>query len=168
MANLLSSRVDVAAPSTDTGSGWLGLLVVKSGRQETRVGVVVFIRMRERAVFLDFVTFIGGGCMRGKWLIEQKPLEAGCLVLVIDDIQPRQRWPLAVVSAAPSSGDGFRRRAFLRFLRSLGFLRFIGFLRFLRSNANGQRLERDLGKVVHLRRDGEKDGGSVEREVEVV
>ena len=56
---------------------------------------------------------------------------------------------------------------FLRFLRSLGFLRFIGFLRFLRSNANGRRLERDLGKVVHLRRDGEKDGDLVEREVAV-
>ena len=64
-----------------------------------------------------------------------------------------------MVRAAPLGGGGLRWRGFLYFLR---------FLRFLRSNANGQRLERDLGKVVHLKRDGEKDGGSVEREVEVV
>ena len=53
-------------------------------------------------------------------------------------------------------GDGF-----------LPFLRFLGFLRFLRSNANGQRLERDIGKIVLIERDGEKDGGLVEREVVV-
>ena len=86
---------------------------------------------------------------RTKWLVEQKPLEIGSLVLVVDDIQPRERWPLAVVTAAPLSEDGLQRRVFLRL-------------------ANGQRLERDIRKVVLLERDGEKDGGSVEREVEVV
>ena len=53
---------------------------------------------------------------------------------------------------------------FPRFPPFLGFVRFLGFLR---PNANAQRLERDLGKVVHLRRDGEKDGDLVEREVAV-
>ena len=47
------------------------------------------------------------------------------------------------------------------------FPRFPRFLRFLRSNANGQRLERDIGKMVLLERDGEKDGGLVERVVAV-
>ena len=66
-------------------------------------------------------------------------------MLVVDDIQPRERWPLAVVTAAPISGDGLQRRVFLRL-------------------ANGQRLERDIRKVVLLERDGEKDG-LVTREV---
>ena len=69
---------------------------------------------------------------------------------------------MTVVTATPLSGDGLRRRGFPRFLR------FLDFLRFLRSKADGQRLECDVGKVVHLKGDGEKDGGSVEREVEVV
>merc|ERR1711942_121667 len=84
-ANLPSFLVGVVAPFMDTGFGWLGLLVVKSGRQERRVGVVVFIRMRERAVFLDFVASIGGSCMRTRWLIEKRPLEVGCLAWVMDD-----------------------------------------------------------------------------------
>ena len=85
---------------------------------------------------------------RTKWLVEQRPLEVGSLVLVVDDIQPRERWPLAVVTAAPLSEDGLQRRVFLRL-------------------ASGQRLERDLRKVVLLERDGEKDGGLVEKVVMV-
>ena len=162
MANLPSFRVGVAAPFTETGVDSLGPLMEKSGRQGRRVCVVVFICMRGRAVFLDFGTSIDGSSRRTKWLVERKPLGVGSLAWVMDDIQSRERWLLAVVSAAPLSDDGFRRLGFLRFLR------FLGFLRFLRSNANGQRLERDIGEVVYLRRDGEKDGDSVGREVEVV
>ena len=85
---------------------------------------------------------------RTKWLVEKEPLEVGSLVLVVDDIQPRERWPLAVVTAAPISGDGLQRRVFLRL-------------------ANGQRLERDIRKVVLLERDGEKDGAVTREVVEV-
>ena len=74
---------------------------------------------------------------RSKWLCEKRPLEVGSLVLVVDDIQPRERWPLAVVTAAPLSGDGLQRRVELRL-------------------ANGQCLERDIRKVVLLERDGEQ------------
>ena len=77
---------------------------------------------------------------RSKWLMDKKPLEVGSLVLVVDEIQPRERWPLAVVTAAPVSGDGLQRRVELRL-------------------ANGQCLERDIRKIVLLERDGEKGGG---------
>ena len=83
---------------------------------------------------------------RSKWLVEKEPLEVGSLVLVVDDIQPRERWPLAVVTAAPLSSDGLQRRVFLRL-------------------SNGQHLERDIRKVVLLERDGEKDGVKVVREM---
>ena len=76
---------------------------------------------------------------RSKWLVEKEPLTVGSLVLVVDDIQPRERWPLALVTAAPLSSDGLQRRVSLRLL-------------------NGQHLERDIRKVVLLERDGEKDG----------
>ena len=140
MANFPSFRVGVAAPFMDAGVGWLGSLVEKSGRQEGRVGVVVFVCMRGRAVFLDCATSIDGSS-DGRW----------------------RRWLQEDIPF-------LRFLRFLRFLgsRRLGFLRFLGFLPFLRSNANGQRLGRDIGEVVHLRRDGERDGGLVEREVEVV
>ena len=65
--------------------------------------------------------------------------------MVMDSIQPRERWSLALVTAAPSSGDGLQRRVSLRL-------------------SNGQHLERDIRKVVLLERDGEKDGVKVERD----
>ena len=65
---------------------------------------------------------------------------------MVDDIQPRERWPLAVVTAAPLSSDGLQRRVSLRL-------------------SNGQHLERDIRKVVLLERDGEKDGVKVVKEM---
>ena len=82
---------------------------------------------------------------RSQWLAEKEPLEVGSVVLVVDSIQPRERWSLALVTAAPLSSDGLRRRVSLRF-------------------SNGQHLERDIRKVVLLERDGEKDGVKVERD----
>ena len=73
---------------------------------------------------------------RSQWLVETKPLKVGSLALVVDDILPRERWPLALVTAAPLSSDGLQRRVFLRL-------------------SNGQHLERDIRKVVLLERDGE-------------
>ena len=70
---------------------------------------------------------------RSKWLVEGEPLEVGSVVLVVDSIQPRERWPLALVTAAPLSGDGLRRHIFFRL-------------------SNGQHLEREIKKVVLLER----------------
>ena len=64
----------------------------------------------------------------------------------LDDIQPRERWSLALVTAAPLSSDGLQSRISFR-LRG------------------GQQLERDIRKVVLLERDGEKDGVKVDREM---
>ena len=83
---------------------------------------------------------------RSKWLVEREPLEVGSLVLVVDDIQPRERWPLAVVTAAPLGSDGLQQRVSLRL-------------------SNGQHLERDIRKVVLLERDGERDGVRVQGEM---
>ena len=72
-------------------------------------------------------------------LDEKEPLEVGRSVLVLDDIQPRERWSLALVTAAPLSSDRLQLRVSFRL-------------------SNGQHLERDIRKVVLLERDGEKDG----------
>ena len=82
---------------------------------------------------------------RSEWLVEKEPLEVGSLALVIDSIQPRERWSLALMTAAPLSSDGLQRRVFLRL------------------SSGGQQLERDIGKVV-LERDGVKDGVKVKRD----
>ena len=83
---------------------------------------------------------------RSKWLVEKEPREVGSLVLVVDDILPRERWPLALVTAAPLSSDGLQLSVSLRLF-------------------NGQHLERDIRKVVLLERDGEKDGVKVDKEM---
>ena len=64
----------------------------------------------------------------------------------LDDFQPRGRWPLALVTAAPSGSDGLQKRVLLRL-------------------SSGQHLERDIRKVVLLERDGEKDGVKVDKEM---
>ena len=87
-----------------------------------------------------------GDVIPATFSIEKEPLEVGSLALVVDSIQPRERWSLALVTAAPLSGDGLQRRVFLRL-------------------SNGQHLERDIRKVVLLERDGEKDGVKVVKEL---
>ena len=43
---------------------------------------------------------------RSKWLVKVKPLEVGDVVLMVDEIQPRERWALAVVVDFEQSEDG--------------------------------------------------------------
>ena len=47
---------------------------------------------------------------RSKWLVKVKPLEVGDVVLMVDEIQPRERWALAVVVGFEQSEDGGTRR----------------------------------------------------------
>ena len=47
---------------------------------------------------------------RLKWLMEEKMLEECDVVLVVDEIQPRERWSLALVVEAVMSEDGRQRR----------------------------------------------------------
>ena len=66
------------------------------------------------------------------------PLSVGDVVLMVDEIQPRERWSLAVVVDFDRSEDGETRRYKLR-------------------TSNGQLFERDIQKIVVLERgdDGE-------------
>ena len=75
---------------------------------------------------------------RSKWLVRMRPLAVGDVVLMVDEIQPRERWNLAVVTDFDRSEDGETRRYKLR-------------------TANGQLFERDIRKIVVLERgdDGE-------------
>ena len=75
---------------------------------------------------------------RIKWLVRVKPLAVGDVVLMVDEIQPRKRWALAVVVDFDQSEDGETQRYKLR-------------------TANGQLFERDIWKIVVLERgdDGE-------------
>ena len=75
---------------------------------------------------------------RSKWLVKMRPLAVGDVVLMVDEIQPRERWSLAVVTDFVESEDGETRRYKLR-------------------TSNGQSYERDIRKIVVLERgdDGE-------------
>ena len=75
---------------------------------------------------------------RSKWLVRMRPLSVGDVVLMVDEIQPRERWNLAVVTDFDRSEDGETRRYKLR-------------------TSSGQTFERDLRKIVVLERgdDGE-------------
>ena len=68
---------------------------------------------------------------RSKWLGKVKPLAVGDVVLMVDEIQPRERWALAVVVDFEQSEDGETRRYKLR-------------------TANGQLFEQNIRKIVVL------------------
>ena len=73
-----------------------------------------------------------------KWLATHRNLAKGDLVLVIDELYPREHWPLAVVVEAFPSEDGLVRRVLLR-------------------TSAKKELERDIRKIVLLERgEGEK------------
>jgi hypothetical protein len=84
---------------------------------------------------------------RSKWLTEEKMLEEGDVVLVVDEIQPREKWSLALVVEVVKSEDGRQRRYKVR-------------------TSSGQVLERDIRKLIILERDDEKvvalEGGGEE------
>ena len=46
---------------------------------------------------------------RTKWLSHQRNLEKGDLVLVIDELHPRETWPLGLITATIPSDDGLVR-----------------------------------------------------------
>ena len=75
---------------------------------------------------------------RSKWLTRMRPLSIGDVVLMVDEIQPREKWNLAVVVDFDRSEDGETRRYKLR-------------------TSNGQTFDRDIRKLVVLERgdDGE-------------
>ena len=75
---------------------------------------------------------------RSKWLTRMRPLSIGDVILMVDEIQPRERWNLAVVVDFDRSEDGETRRYKLR-------------------TSNGQTFDRDIRKLVILERgdDGE-------------
>ena len=75
---------------------------------------------------------------RSKWLVKMRPLAVGDVVLMVDEIQPRERWALAVVMDFDRSEDGETRKYKL-------------------TTAIGQLFERDIRKIVILERgdDGE-------------
>ena len=71
-------------------------------------------------------------------MTRMRPLSIGDVVLMVDEIQPRERWNLAVVVDFDCSEDGETRRYKLR-------------------TSNGQTFDRDIRKLVVLERgdDGE-------------
>ena len=81
---------------------------------------------------------------RSKWIYRSRNLEVGDLVLVVDELSPREHWPLAVVHQTFPSDDGLVRRILLRM-------------------SSKKMIERDVRKVVLLEREGEgesvDDGG---------
>ena len=70
---------------------------------------------------------------RSKWLVEEKGLVVGDVVLVVDEIQPREKWFLALVVEAIASEDGRFRRYKVK-------------------TSSGQVMERDIRKLVVLER----------------
>ena len=73
---------------------------------------------------------------RTKWLSRHRNLARGDLVLVIDELFPREKWPLAIITDVYPSSDGLVRR-----VRVL--------------TAAKKELERDVRKIVLLEREGE-------------
>ena len=71
-------------------------------------------------------------------MVKMRPLAVGDVVSMVDEIQPRERWALAVVMDFDRSEDGETRRYKLR-------------------TSNGQIFERDIRRIVILERgdDGE-------------
>ena len=73
---------------------------------------------------------------RTKWLNRSRNLVKGDLVLVIDELFPRERWPLAIITDVFPSSDGLVRRVKVR-------------------TSAKKELERDVRKIVLLEREGE-------------
>ena len=66
----------------------------------------------------------------------RRNLEKGDLVLVIDELHPRETWPLGTITDTFPGEDGFVRRVLIK-------------------TASNKGLERDVRKVVFLEREGE-------------
>ena len=75
---------------------------------------------------------------RTKWLSRRRNLAKGDLVLVVDELFPREKWPLARIVEVYPSADGLVRR--VRVITS-----------------TKRELERDVRKIVLLEREGEGD-----------
>ena len=73
---------------------------------------------------------------RTKWLSSRRNLAKGDLVLVIDELFPREHWPMAVVIDVFPGDDGLVRRVRLK-------------------TGSKKELERDVRKIVLLEREGE-------------
>ena len=52
--------------------------------------------------------------LRNKWNIKKRNLEKGDVVLLKDEMRPRNRWPLALVTESPKSSDGLVHKVKLR------------------------------------------------------
>ena len=57
--------------------------------------------------------------VRQKWMRETRPLQAGDLVLIVEDDEPRGRWPLARVVRALPGADGRIRAAEVKTARNV-------------------------------------------------
>ena len=75
---------------------------------------------------------------RQKWINKSRNIQQGDLVLVIDELSPREHWPLAIVTKVHPGEDGLVRRINLR-------------------TSARKELERDVRKVVLLEREGEDE-----------
>ena len=75
---------------------------------------------------------------RQKWINKSRNIQEGDLVLVIDELSPREHWPLAIVTKVHPGEDGLVRRINLR-------------------TSARKELERDVRKVVLLEREGEDE-----------
>ena len=73
---------------------------------------------------------------RTKWISTQRNLAKGDLVLVIDELFPREQWPMAVIMDTFPSDDGLVRRVLVK-------------------TVSQKILERDVRKIVLLEREGE-------------
>ena len=73
---------------------------------------------------------------RTKWMSARRNIAKGDLVLVIDELFPREHWPMAVVTQTFPSDDGLVRRVLLK-------------------TSSKKEIERDVRKIVLLEREGE-------------
>ena len=73
---------------------------------------------------------------RHKWLARRRNLQVGDLLLMVDELAPREFWPLAIIVKTFPDDLGNVRRLLLR-------------------NSAGKEVERDVRKVVLLEREGE-------------
>ena len=58
--------------------------------------------------------FIPTMARRPKWIKDQKPLEVGSLVWILEDMTPRGIWPVGIVEKLSHSNDGKVRSSEIR------------------------------------------------------
>ena len=75
---------------------------------------------------------------RQKWINKSRNIQKGDLVLVIDELAPREYWPLAIVTDVHPGEDGLVRRINV-------------------CTSARKELERDVRKIVLLEREGEDE-----------